>query len=182
VDKDSTRRKLLEQLSVISRHEILSLSLGLTKQLIKLFHALPELTGEIGAGYLPLTAEIAPVYQELFRAIPLNVSYPVLVNGQMQFGLPQGLPKGSPWLEGPYHLVTPEWLFVPGVGFDLSGARMGRGKGYYDRYLQESDGLRIGLAWSEQVLDKVPVESHDCHMDYIITEKFCWDVEQQKSF
>lgn len=182
MDKDSTRRKLLEQLSVISRHEILSLSLGLTKQLIKLFNALPELTGEIGAGYLPLSAEIAPVYQELFRAVPLNISYPVLVNGQMEFGLPQGLPKGSPWLEEPYHLVTPDWLLIPGVGFDLSGARLGRGKGFYDRYLEEKDTLKIGLAWSGQVLDKIPSESHDCQMDYIITEKFCWDVEQQRRF
>jgi 5-formyltetrahydrofolate cyclo-ligase len=182
VDKDSTRRKLLEQLSLLSRHEILSLSLGVTKQLIKLFHAIPELTGEIGAGFLPLTAEIAPVYQELFRAVPLNVSYPVLIDAGMKFGLPQGLPKGSAWLDGPYHLVTPEWIFVPGVGFDLSGARLGRGKGFYDRYLEESEALRIGLAWSGQVLDKIPSESHDCQMDYIITEKFCWDVEQQKSF
>ena len=182
MDKDSTRRKLLEQLSVISRHEILSLSLGLTRQIIKLFHAVPELTGKVGAGYLPLNAEIAPVYQELLRAVPLNISYPVLIEGRMAFGMPEGLPRGVPWLEGSYHLVSPDWLLIPGVGFDLSGARIGRGKGYYDRYLQEIESLRIGLAWSGQILEKIPVESHDCHMDYIITEKFCWDVKQQKSF
>ena len=68
------------------------------------------------------------------------------------------------------------------MAFDYQGGRLGRGKGYYDRYLQERDGVRIGVAWSELVFEKTPVESHDCHMDFIITEKFCWDVSSQKRF
>lgn len=85
-------------------------------------------------------------------------------------------------MDPPYSLVDPEWILVPGVGFDLTGARLGRGKGYFDQYLEDSLALRIGLAWSGQMKEKIPVESHDCHMDYIITESFCWDVAEQKRF
>lgn len=135
---------------------------------------------QIGAGYLPLKAEIAPVYQELLREVPLVLAFPVLLQGRMQFAIPQGMPRGATWLEAPYHLVQPQWLMVPGVGFDDAGARLGRGKGFYDRYLEDQEVIKIGLAWSEQILEKVPVESHDTFMDFIITEKFCWNVNQQK--
>lgn len=159
-----------------------SLSFKLTNQLIKFLSFHPELHGQIGAGYLPLKAEIAPVYQELLKAVPVSLAFPVLLEGDMLFGLPHGMPKGSTWLEAPYHPIEPRWFLVPAVGFDLLGARLGRGKGYYDRYLDGKDVLKIGLAWTEQIVAKIPVEKHDCHMDFIITEEFCWDVNQQEKF
>jgi 5-formyltetrahydrofolate cyclo-ligase len=182
VEKDSLRAELLGQLSSLSDEQLSLLSFSLTNQLIKFFYTLPELTSQIGAAYLPLKAEIAPVYQELLHKIPLTLAYPVLIQGEMVFGIPQGLPRGSTWMDPPYSLVDPEWILVPGVGFDLTGARLGRGKGYFDQYLEDSLALRIGLAWSGQMKEKIPVESHDCHMDYIITESFCWDVAEQKRF
>lgn len=180
VIKDSLRIELLQKLSSMSNEDTLSLSLSLTNQIVKFLNYYPEFASQIGAGYLPLKAELAPVYQELLRNVPLNLAFPVLVNGEMRFGLPQGIPKGSTWMDPPFHEVTPQWFFIPGVGFDLSGARLGRGKGFYDRYLETNQGARIGLAWSEQIKEKIPVEGHDCRMDFIITEKFCWDVVQQK--
>lgn len=182
MDKESLRNELLSKLSSLSNDTIQSLSFSLTNQLIKLFSSLPELQGQVGAGYLPLKAEIAPVYQELFRAVPLSLAYPVLFEGEMLFGIPNGMPKGATWLEPPYYPAEPEWLLVPGVGFDLGGARLGRGRGYYDRYLENKNVLKIGLAWTEQIVEKIPVDQHDCYMDFIITEEFCWDVNQQESF
>ncbi len=182
MNKDSLRKTLLPKLQTLSRDELILLNTALTHQIVKFFHSIPELSNQIGAAYLPFKVEVAPVFQELLRAIPLNLSYPVLDNGAMKFGIPNGLPKGSTWLDAPYALVEPEWVFVPGVGFDLSGARLGRGKGFYDRYLEEKDALRIGLAWTQQLVDKIPVEGHDCQMDFIITESFCFDVSQQKRF
>ncbi len=182
MDKESLRNDLLSRLSSLSNDTILSLSFSLTNQLIKLISSLPELHGQVGAGYLPLKDEVAPVYQELFRAVPLSLAYPILFEGEMLFGIPNGMPKGATWLEPPYHPAEPEWFLVPGVGFDLNGARLGRGKGYYDRYLEGKNFLKIGLAWSEQIVEKIPVEQHDCYMDFIITEEFCWDVNQQERF
>lgn len=182
MDKESLRQEILSKLSALSNDTIQSLSFSLTNQLIKLFSSLPELQGQVGAGYLPLKAEIAPVYQELLRAVPLIMSYPVLNEGEMTFAIPNGMPRGSTWLEPPYALTEPKWFLVPGVGFDLSGARLGRGKGYYDRYLADAQYLKIGLAWTEQLVERIPVEQHDCFMDYIITEDFCWDVNRQERF
>jgi 5-formyltetrahydrofolate cyclo-ligase len=182
VNKDSFRKELLQKLQTLSRDELILLNTSLTHQLVKLFHSEPELRDQIGAAYLPFKVEVAPVFQELLRQVPLNLSYPVMENSVMKFGLPHGFPKGSTWLDAPFTLVEPEWILVPGVGFDLSGARLGRGKGYYDRYFEEKDALRIGLAWSQQLVDKIPVEGHDCHMDFILTDSFCFDVSQQKRF
>jgi 5-formyltetrahydrofolate cyclo-ligase len=182
VDKVSLRKGLLTRLSELPAADVHSLSLALTGQLIKFFNLFSPLASQIGAGYLPLKAEIAPVYQELLRAVPLVMGYPILEKGEMKFAIPQGMPRGGTWLEPPYHGVNPQWLLVPGVAFDLLGARLGRGGGYYDRYLEQKEVVKIGLAWSEQLIEKVPVESHDSFMDFIITEKFCWNVNQQKRF
>lgn len=180
VDKETLREDLLAKLKSLPGNEIASLSYSLTQQLIKFFAAFPDIQGQIGASYLPLSSEVAPVYQELLRAIPLSLAFPILKDTEMAFGIPNGLPKGKTWLEPPYSEVRPNWFLVPGVAFTSSGARLGRGKGFYDRYFEKNSGLKIGLAWSEQVLNDIPVEAHDSYMDFIITEKFCWNVKQQK--
>lgn len=180
--KESLRGELLARLNSLTNEEVLSLCFQLTTQLIKFFTLAPELSRQIGGAYLPFKTEVAPAYQELLKAVPLNLAYPVLQEEVMFFGIPDGMPKGKTWLEPPYHLVEPSWLLVPGVGFDLGGARLGRGRGFYDRFLEGKTMLKIGLAWSEQIKDKIPVEQHDCHMDFIITEKFCWNVSEQMKF
>lgn len=180
--KDILRSELLRSLGTLSNDEIQSLSFALTNQIIKLFKMYPELVDQIGAGYLPFKAEVAPVYQVLLHATPLTIAYPILKADRMEFAIPEGMPKGSTWLMPPYHEVKPNWLFIPGLSFGFNGRRLGRGKGYYDRYLANSSAIKIGIAWTEQLNEELPVESHDCHMDFIITEKFCWDVKQQVKF
>lgn len=180
MNKEDIRKELLAKLASLSDDKIISLSFLLTQQLIKLFQTLPAQQSQIGAAYLPLRNELAPVYQELLRSVPLMLSFPVLREGKMDFGMTEGLPSGSPWLDTPYTVVEPKWFLVPGVGFSMMGQRLGRGKGYYDRFLETNPGIKIGLAWSGQLKENIPVESHDCHMDFIVTENFCWDVNQQK--
>ncbi len=182
MEKDRLRQVILGKLASLSYDEFQSLSFKLTNQLIKFFSSIPELKDQIGGAYLPLKAEMAPAYQELLKEVPLDLAFPVLIERQMHFGLPNGMPRGSTWLEPPYHLAEPSWFLVPGVGFDLKGARLGRGKGFYDRYFEGKNSIAIGLAWTEQIFERIPVEQHDCHMDFIITENFCWDVAQQEKF
>ena len=60
-------------------------------------------------------------------------------------------------------------MVVPGVAFTEAGARMGRGKGYYDKYIS-SQGFRavkIGVCFAEQIVDSLPVEPHDVAMDSV---------------
>lgn len=62
---------------------------------------------------------------------------------------------------------------VPGLAFDASGNRLGRGGGYYDRLLKNASGAKIGIAYDFQVLDAVPTTRHDVAMDLVVTERRC---------
>jgi 5-formyltetrahydrofolate cyclo-ligase len=63
-------------------------------------------------------------------------------------------------------------VMVPGVAFDRRGARMGHGKGYYDKLLQHArpDSPLMALAFECQLFDEIPTAEHDIFMDRIITE------------
>ena len=63
-------------------------------------------------------------------------------------------------------------IFVPGIVFDLSGYRIGYGKGYYDRWLEGTDILkRVGLAFEVQLVEKIPNGQYDLPVSKILTEK-----------
>ncbi len=63
-------------------------------------------------------------------------------------------------------------VIIPGVAFDYSGARIGYGKGYYDRILKRiSREKRVALGYIFQVLDKIPTTDADTSLGFVITEK-----------
>ena len=61
-------------------------------------------------------------------------------------------------------------VLVPGLAFDETGNRLGRGLGCFDRLLRQTSGVKIALAFDFQLLDEVPAEPHDVRMDFIVTE------------
>jgi len=68
-------------------------------------------------------------------------------------------------------------IMVPGVAFDRTGARMGHGKGYYDKLLQHArlDAPLVALAFECQLFPEIPTAHHDIFMDKIITELAVYD-------
>lgn len=63
-----------------------------------------------------------------------------------------------------------ELVVIPGLGFDRKGARLGRGKGHFDRFLAKTPkAYKIGLAFECQVLDQIPQEPNDISVDEVIT-------------
>lgn len=100
----------------------------------------------------------------------------------MDFTIPM---TKSDWGLGVYGLPEPrhelpgvkpdelDLLIVPGVAFGEEGERIGRGAGYYDRYLAAARGaLRVAFAYDFQVLRQdVPQEPWDARMDWIVTER-----------
>jgi 5-formyltetrahydrofolate cyclo-ligase len=106
-----------------------------------------------------------------------------------------GASKGSPGAEGAFGIREPPpdtplaaedfpaLVVVPGLAFDRRGGRLGRGRGFYDRFFAALEsgalpGLPAGLAFTAcglclelQITDSVPIESHDRKMDMILTEK-----------
>jgi len=68
-------------------------------------------------------------------------------------------------------VVKPGLILVPGLSMSSKGERLGRGKGFYDRYLENFHGLKIGICLEVQIDESLPVEPHDVLLDYIVTEK-----------
>jgi 5-formyltetrahydrofolate cyclo-ligase len=73
-------------------------------------------------------------------------------------------------------LIVPETVdvvVVPGLAFDARGHRLGRGDGYYDRFLARlpQSTTTIGLCFDHQIVDNVPVDETDRGVDLVVTER-----------
>jgi len=64
-------------------------------------------------------------------------------------------------------------IVVPGIAFDVTGKRIGYGRGYYDRALHhlEGSGKLVGFCYECQLVEAIAGEPHDVTMDLLITEK-----------
>lgn len=64
-------------------------------------------------------------------------------------------------------------VIVPGLGFTEDGHRIGRGMGFYDRFLAQPDfnGLSCGLAFQEQILEHLPMLDHDVPLSMLATDQ-----------
>ena len=110
-------------------------------------------------------------------------------SGRKKFYLPrvngvnlEVLPYEESRLElGSFHIEEPsghditdpseiELVVVPAVAYDRKGRRLGRGKGFYDRFLSTTKATKIGVGYEFQLVDELPVEAHDVPMDMIVTQ------------
>ena len=64
-------------------------------------------------------------------------------------------------------------VVAPALGFDRKGNRLGRGASFYDRFFakEQLNAQRCGFAFSEQVIDTVPVVERDEPVDFVVTDK-----------
>ena len=82
----------------------------------------------------------------------------------------------------PVTLVKPETIdliLVPGAGFSAGGHRMGRGAGFYDRFLAHIGGFRLGITCDRLLRDEIPVDEHDQPVEALVTETkfiYCKDL------
>ena len=87
---------------------------------------------------------------------PLNVS---------RYGIPEPIKQKK---------LVPTILLIPMVAFDKNCNRLGYGGGFYDRFLEKNQNInliKIGLAFSFQKVNQLPVNKFDKKLDYIFTEK-----------
>jgi len=59
---------------------------------------------------------------------------------------------------------------IPGIAFDKENNRLGYGKGFYDRFLENYKGIKIGLTYRECICDKIDTDENDVKMDMIIKD------------
>ena len=93
--------------------------------------------------------------------------------------VPVAFGKDTAFSVGDFNIMEPQnepytgdfdLIIVPGVAFDRKGNRIGRGRGYYDRFLsQHLEVKRIGICFDFQLVDEVPTEPFDILMDEVIS-------------
>ncbi len=86
---------------------------------------------------------------------------------------PRGILEPTPARCKPVPLDSIDIAIIPGVAMDEKGGRIGSGDGYYDRIIPDLPitTRKVGLVFEGQLVPQVPMESHDKHVDIIITEK-----------
>ena len=125
--------------------------------------------------YYPLPDEVD--VRPLFDRIQANkcLILPTVLGDDI---VPVSFTKDSTFKEGAFHILEPQndcyngpidVILVPGMAFDKKGNRLGRGKGYYDRFLQQHlQTSTIGVCFDFQLLDVVPSEDFDKKVDCVI--------------
>ncbi len=70
---------------------------------------------------------------------------------------------------------------IPGMAFDFFGNRLGRGGGYYDRFLSTFKGLKLGVTFDQALTsERLPSESHDQKLDFVISSQEWIEVDQSE--
>ncbi|MDB9699931.1 5-formyltetrahydrofolate cyclo-ligase [Candidatus Pelagibacter sp.] len=151
-------------------------------QLIKILKN-EKINKKIIGGYYPINFEIDDLaLLRKFEKNKFKIALPVIKkNFQMDFykwkfsdplnvskyGIPE--PKNR-------NIMYPDVLLIPLVAFDKNLNRLGYGGGYYDRLIEKLSKkkkiIKIGLAFSIQKVDKVPINVYDKKLDYIVTNEY----------
>lgn len=167
--KQLQRKHLKALRKTLSKEEVQSKSHRITKQLM------PYLKGTC-ALYCAYGNEV--VLDELFSMCQCVL--PVVDDdAQMHFVYHD---TSQDYQEGAYRIREPKGnkvcakedidvIVVPLVGYDEELHRIGHGKGYYDRYLQDMQALKIGVGYEIQKLERIETDEHDVSLDMIISEK-----------
>ena len=67
---------------------------------------------------------------------------------------------------------SPDLVLVPGLAFDITGVRLGRGKGFYDRWLAANPTVHsVGICFKCQIVENLPSEAHDARVSAIVSEE-----------
>ena len=150
-------------------------------QIIKILKK-EKISNKIIGGYYPVNFEVddltllrkfkknkfiisLPVIKKNFQMdfYPWSFSEPLKIN---RYGIPEPETK---------NIVYPDVLLIPLLAFDKNLNRLGYGGGYYDRLIEKlskkKNIIKIGLAFSNQEIKKVPINAYDQKLDYIVTNK-----------
>lgn len=162
------------------------------------FLALPELMQARtvllyhGMGAEPDTAQLLSPLWALGKTVALPRCLP---GGEMEA---RRVEPGSALVRHTYGMLEPgedcppvergilELILVPGLCFDRGGYRLGRGGGYYDRYLAAFSGYTVGLCREEELFPAVPRQAHDRPVKVVVTERETlrpvpWEADEKRT-
>ncbi len=179
-EKSSLRKAFLELLKQQGSKERQKKSLEIAK---KLFELAAFQSAQCVLFYASLPGEVETSTM-INRTIQLkkSVALPHIARHQREM-IPILIDSLSGLSQGDYGMPEPTWdaakimdrdninaVIVPGVAFDKANNRLGRGGGYYDRFLSglPSATVKIGIAFDFQIVDSLPTERHDVPLDIVI--------------
>ena len=178
--KEQIRKEILEKLNKQAREEALKISEVIKKKLF----SLPEFKK---AQFVMLYAskdkevDMDTMIDEALEmgkrvALPRCTSQRTIVSKEIT-DRRKDLEKGTYGIREPRkrqknaQLEDIDLIVVPGIAFDRKNRRLGRGEGYYDRFLKKFPRGKpsVGLAFAFQIVENLPVDSHDMPVSKVIT-------------
>ena len=177
-EKARLRRQALDWLAALSPPE----RIAGDEALFRRFLALPQVAATRtillyhGMDTEPDTVRLLPPLWDMGKQVCLPRCLP---GNQMEARLVQ---RDSTLVRHPYGMLEPgpdcplippdqiDLVLVPGLAFDRSGGRLGRGGGYYDRWLAGFSGVTAALCRDGLLMEAIPRLPHDLGVDLVITE------------
>lgn len=165
---------MLQQRNALALTEIANRSKRVQKMLLNSKEF--ESAKTIGAYYAFGSEVKTDMIIEQARSLGKRVALPSVEGEGLTF---YELSSGKYLVKGRFGIMEPlpyrpvdriDLIVVPGVAFDRQGYRLGYGKGYYDRYLAEKRTFSMGLAYSFQLLERLPKGEHDMRLGAVATE------------
>lgn len=175
-DKQTLRKYIKAGIAALSPEQRMALSAKVMEKLesnprfrdartVMLYYSLPDevFTHDLIARWAKRKRILLPVVRGEEMEVRRFTAFTDISEGAFHIGEPQG---GTFTRLGEIDVIV-----APGVAFDHNGNRMGRGRGYYDRFLSQaalSGAWRIGVCFPQQLVGSVPTEPHDMAMHEVL--------------
>ena len=179
-EKDRVRKECLSQRKALSEEEVSELSRKICEKLLKQSWY-PECRNLLVYSAVRNEVDLSSFLRQAW-VDGKQIYFPKVFGETMEFFRTDSferLQKGTFGVlepvseEYPYQKNGKSVILVPGVAFSECGARIGYGKGYYDRYLSKDGGFSssiVGVAYELQIVEDFETESNDINMHQIVTE------------
>jgi 5-formyltetrahydrofolate cyclo-ligase len=179
MEKSALRKEIIEQTDTLPANALAESDRGIYNIITSLpeFQSARTIFSYYSLGREPGTVEIMEYALQLGKTVTLPVCFK---GGIMEARAVGSLGELS---ESWYHLLEPlsstrviapaelDFIIVPALAFDLEGYRLGRGGGYYDRFLMKTQAFTAGITRECFVRETVPREGHDVPVRCVVTEK-----------
>lgn len=142
-------------------------SSGLTNQLEQLVR---KLNPKLIASYVPYSTE--PDISGFNNAHAERVVLPRVVGEKLEFASGELIRGSFGILEPQGPAINPgliELIFVPALAADSSGNRLGKGKGFYDRFLANLNCPKVAVVFASELIQGLEIEEHDQRVDFVVT-------------
>lgn len=175
-DKKTVRKEVRNQLAEITDKIWVEASQERTASLVQWLNERPEITKVALYSALPTEIDLQMV---MLLASRVEWHFPVVTGEKMTFhrvsdrntlkhGF-KGILEPNPQVHPPVRNEDLDLVLCPGLAFTDDGKRLGRGGGFYDRFLESApQALRFGVCLEEQILHSLPTDAHDVRMTHLI--------------